>query len=171
LLILRSDGRANVLEETKTPENTGQIQERGKFRRGRSGNPNGKPKGARNKSTLAAEALLEGSLDKICKKVEEEALNGNMQAAKMILERFLPPRKDRCIKIDLPPITTYADVLNAVGFIVNAVGKGKITPSEGELLSRTVESYSKALESYQLEARLKSIEENINKKLNHEVHQ
>lgn len=89
----------------------------------------------------------------------------------MILERFLPPRKDRCIKIELPPITTYDDVLNAVGFIVNAVGKGKITPSEGELLSRTVESYSKALESCQLEARLKSIEENINKKVNHEAHQ
>lgn len=160
-----------VSEEIKSPENTGQIQEKGRYRKGRSGNPNGKPKGARNRSTLAAEALLEGSLDKICKRVEEEALNGNMQAAKMILERFLPPRKDRCIKIDLPPITTYSDVLNAVGFIVNAVGKGKITPSEGELLSRTVESYSKALESYQLESRLKSIEESINKKLDHEVHQ
>ena len=160
-----------MTKEMKQPENTGQIQDKGRYKKGCSGNPNGKPKGARNRSTLAAEALLEGSLEKICKRVEEEALNGNMQAAKMILERFLPPRKDRCIKIDLPPITTYCDVLNAVGFIVNAVGKGKITPSEGELLSRTVESYSKALESCQLEARLKSIEENINKKLNHEVHQ
>jgi hypothetical protein len=154
----------------KLPENTGKIQANGKYKRGHSGNPNGKPRGARNRSTLAAEALLEGSLDKICKKVEEEALNGNMQAAKMILERFLPPRKDRCIKIELPPINTYSDVLNAVGFIVNAVGKGKITPSEGELLSRTVESYSKALEAYQLESRLKSIEESINKKWDHEVH-
>lgn len=158
-------------EEIKMPENTGKIQAGGKYKRGYSGNPNGKPRGARNKSTLAVEALLEGSLDKICKKVEEEALNGNMQAAKMILERFLPPRKDRCIKIDLPPITTCSDVLNAVGFIVNAVGKGKITPSEGELLSRTIESYSKALESCQLEVRLKSIEESINKKLNYEAHQ
>lgn len=87
----------------------------------------------------------------------------------MILERFLPPRKDRCIKIDLPTITTYSDVLNAVGFIVNAVGKGKITPSEGELLSRTVESYSKALESCQLESRLKNIEESINKRMHQET--
>ncbi|MGE5196269.1 MAG: hypothetical protein ACM3JI_02940 [Anaerolineae bacterium] len=49
------------------------------------------PRALETASTLAAEALLEGSLDKICKRVEEEALNGNMQAAKMILERFLPP--------------------------------------------------------------------------------
>ena len=147
--------------EIKSPENSGKIQAKGKYRKGCSGNPNGKPKGARNKSTLAAEALLEGSLERICKKVEEEALNGNMQAAKMILERFLPPRKDRCIEIDIPSIDTFEDVLNAVGFIVNAVGKGKITPSEGELLARTVESYSKALEIYQFESRLKSLEENL----------
>lgn len=155
--------------EIKSPENSGKIQAKGKYRKGCSGNPNGKPKGARNKSTLAAEALLEGSLDKICKKVEEEALNGNMQAAKMILERFLPPRKDRSIEIDLPSIGTFEDVLNAVGFIVNAVGKGKITPSEGELLARTVESYLKALEAYQFESRLKNLEENLNEKIKHEA--
>ena len=148
--------------EIKSPENSGKIQAKGKYKKGCSGNPNGKPKGARNKSTLAAEALLEGSLEKICKKVEEEALNGNMQAAKMILERFLPPRKDRCIEIDLPPMETFEDVFNAIGVIVHAVGKGEISPSEGELLARTVESYSKALEACQFEARLKNVEETLN---------
>ena len=154
-------GMGAMEAEAKTPENSGKIQAKGKYKKGCSGNPNGKPKGARNKSTLAAEALLEGSLDKICKKVEEEALNGNMQAAKMILDRFLPPRKDRDIEIALPPINTFDDVLNAIGFIVNAVGQGKITPSEGELLARTVESYAKALETCEFESRLKMVEENL----------
>ena len=90
----------------QSPENSGKIQAKGKYKKGCSGNPNGKPKGARNKSTLAAEALLEGSLDKICKKVEEEALNGNMQAAKMILERFLPPQK-RSMHRNRPPLDRY----------------------------------------------------------------
>ena len=155
--------------EIEPPENSGKIQAKGKYKKGCSGNPRGKPKGSRNKSTLAAEALLEGSLEKICKKVEEEALNGNMQAAKMILERFLPPRKDRCIEINLPLIDTFEDVLYAVGCIVNAVGKGKITPSEGELLARMVESYSKALEASQFESRLKNLEENLNNKSKHEA--
>ena len=154
-------GKGAMETEAKTPENSGKIQVKGKYKKGCSGNPNGKPKGARNKSTLAAEALLEGSLEKICKKVEEEALNGNMQAAKMILERFLPPRKDRAIEIALPPINTFDDVLNAIGFIVNAVGQGKITPSEGELLARTVEIYAKALETCEFESRLKTVEENL----------
>lgn len=155
--------------ETKSPENSGKIQAKGKYKKGFSGNPKGKPKGARNKSTLAAEALLEGSLEKICKKVEEEALNGNMQAAKMILERFLPPRKDRCVEIDLPSVHTSEDVLNAIGFIVNAVGKGSITPSEGEFLTKMVESYLTALEDYQFESRLKNLEENLNNRSKHEA--
>jgi BioD-like phosphotransacetylase family protein len=43
----------------------------------------------------------------------------------MILERFLPPRKDRAIEIAFPPINTFDDVLNAIGFIVNAAGQVK----------------------------------------------
>lgn len=140
------------------PENTGKIQGGSQFKKGQSGNPKGKPKGARNKSTLAAERLLEGSLDRICKKIEEEALSGNMQAAKMILDRLLPARKDRVIKIDLPEVRTYEDILNAVGVIVNAVGNGEISPSEGESLSRTLEMYSKALETHQIELRLRALE-------------
>src|ERR1700733_8050838 len=143
-------------------ENTGKIQESSRFKQGQSGNPKGKPKGARNKSTLAAEALLEGSLDKICKRVEEEALNGNMQAAKMILDRFIPVRKDRVIKIGLPMINTYEDVLLAIGYVVNAVGNGTISPSEGESLSRTIDLYSKALETNQLERRLNELEGLVN---------
>jgi len=147
--------------ESKSPENSGKIQAKGKYTKGHSGNPKGKPKGARNKSSLVAEALLEGSLDKICKKVEEEALNGNMQAAKMILERFLPPRKDRFIEIDFPPIHTLEDIVKVVEFIFSSVGKGEISPSEGEILTRMVESYSKAIEGCQFESRLKNLEENL----------
>ena len=144
-------------------ENTGKIQASGKFMKGCSGNPSGKPKGAKNKSTLAAEILLEGSLEGICRKIEEEALAGNMLAAKMVLERFLPVRKDRTIRIDMPEIKTCEDVLCAIGCIVTAVGRGEISPSEGESLSRTVDIYSKALENHQLEARLQVLEASTQK--------
>lgn len=140
------------------PENTGKIQESSRFKKGQSGNPRGKPKGSRNKSTLAAEALLEDSLEKICRRIEEEALNGNMQAAKMILERFLPPRKDRLIRIDLPEIKTYEDILSASNLVLSAVCKGKISPSEGETLSRAIALHAQTLEASELEQRLQTIE-------------
>lgn len=87
--------------EIKSPENSGKIQAKGKYKKGFSGNPKGKPKGARNKSTLAAEALLEGSLEKICKKVEEEALNGNMQAAKRNMKLSNELRPPICAELVL----------------------------------------------------------------------
>ena len=140
------------------PENTGKIQESSRFQKGQSGNPRGKPKGARNKSTLAAESLLEGSLKEVCRRITEEALTGNMLAAKMVLERFLPVRKDRAVRIDMPQIRTSEDVLSAIDCIVTAIGQGAISPSEGESLSKTLEMYAKALENHQLEARLQALE-------------
>jgi len=40
------------------PENAGEMQMSGKFQKGKSGNPNGKARGSKNRATLAAEHLL-----------------------------------------------------------------------------------------------------------------
>ena len=47
------------------PDKTDEKQ--GKFRKGKSGNPLGRPKGTRNKAALLAEALFEGELEGICR--------------------------------------------------------------------------------------------------------
>lgn len=149
------------------PENTGEIQEDSKntkFQKGKSGNPKGKPKGARNRSTLAAEQFLESSLEGVCKSIEQAALQGNMFAAKMILERFLPTRKDRILRIDFPEIQDIEDILKALKTIVNAVGSGEISPSEGESLSKTLDMYVKAIETQQIESRLSQIENRLQEK-------
>lgn len=96
------------------PENTGRIQAKGQFPKGKSGNPRGKPKGARHKSSLLAEKLFADEIQDICKSVIDEAKAGNMQAAKIVLDRLLPPRKDHFIEIDLPKIEGCSDVLIAV---------------------------------------------------------
>lgn len=142
-------------------DNTGKIQGDTKFKKGQSGNPKGRPYGSKNKSTLAAESLLEGSLEGICRRIEEAALEGNMQAAKMILDRFLPVRKERLIEIKLNKITTQEDVLKSLRSIISAVSEGKITPSEADSLSKTIEMYSKALENCEIEKRLKRLEDSL----------
>jgi hypothetical protein len=56
------------------PDKTDEKQ--GKFQKGKSGNPLGRPRGIRNKAALLAEALFEGEIEGICRKVIEEAKQG-----------------------------------------------------------------------------------------------
>ena len=58
------------------PEITG-AKQGGRFQKGRSGNPAGKPKGARHRATLAAEALLDGEAEALTRKAVELALAGD----------------------------------------------------------------------------------------------
>ena len=70
------------------------------FKSGKSGNPKGRPKGAKNKETLLQEVLVTNStnlmvksLEKIVKAVIEKANEGDLAAAKMILDRIIPTKK------------------------------------------------------------------------------
>src|SRR3954452_9238818 len=97
------------------PTNTGRIQA-GQFRKGKSGNPSGKPKGARHQTTLAIEKLLEGEAEEIGRKAIELANAGDTVALRLCLERIpplsttgtipLPQASCRCgtsFDVDRPP--------------------------------------------------------------------
>lgn len=64
-----------------------------RFRKGVSGNPKGRPKGARNKTTTMAEALLEGQAEALVQKLVSMALEGNITALRLCLERLIPPKR------------------------------------------------------------------------------
>jgi hypothetical protein len=67
------------------------------WKKGQSGNPKGRPKGCRNKSTKQAQILAQGMLNdeviKLVRKLLKMALEGDMQAMKLCIERILPPLK------------------------------------------------------------------------------
>ena len=65
------------------------------FEPGKSGNPAGKSKGTRNKTTLAVEALLDGEAETLTRKAIELAKAGDLAALRVCLDRIAPPRKDR----------------------------------------------------------------------------
>ena len=129
-----------------------------KFTSGQSGNPGGRPKGALNKATLATQALLDGEAEALTRKVVELAKNGNSVALRLCLERLLPPRKDRPINFNLPSIKGAADLLQALGAILEAVAQGEITPGEGQTLTAMLDTYRKGLETTDLEARVTALE-------------
>jgi hypothetical protein len=75
-------------------ETTGQKQS-GRFVKGQSGNPRGRPKGARNTTTVALETLLDGQAQALTQKAIDLALAGDITALRLCLDRILPVRKDR----------------------------------------------------------------------------
>ncbi|WP_226996070.1 DUF5681 domain-containing protein [Candidatus Protochlamydia sp. W-9] len=121
------------------PENAGQMQISGKFQKFQSGNPKGKAKGTKNKVTLAVESLLNGELENICRRLIQEALSGNMQAIKMILDRILPIKRDCSVTLDIPVLHNPADAIQSMALITQAVMRGDISPGEGESLSKVIE--------------------------------
>src|ERR1700738_2733649 len=132
------------------PENTAGKQRGKPFKPGKSGNPAGKPKGSRNATTRAMEALLDGESDALTRKAIELAKAGDMTALRLCLERILPPRKDRPVSFALPPIASAKDALSALSALLTAVSSGELTPSEAAEAGKLVDGYVKATETNEL---------------------
>ena len=130
-------------------------------RRGRPfgpGNP-GRPKGARNKSTVAIEALLEGQAAKIGQKCVEMALKGDSTAMRLVMERVAPTRRGRPVRFALPPLENAADLPKALGAVLAAVASGAVTPDEGLSLAQIIETRRRALETMEIEQRVAALEQ------------
>src|SRR6516225_582788 len=115
-------------------DNTGE-QQAGRFRKGRSGNPAGRPRGSRNSATRACETLLEGQAEALTQKAVDMALAGDTVALKICIDRIFPPRKDRPVTFPLPPINTARDAADIAAAVAEAVAAGHVTPSEASELS------------------------------------
>jgi Family of unknown function (DUF5681) len=141
----------------KAPATTGRKQG-GCFQKGKSGNPNGRPPGSRNKTTLAVDALLDGEAESLTRKAIEKAMDGDMAALRLCLDRIAPVRKDRPLTFSLPPIAAAADAAKASAALLAAVSGGEITPIEAAEIGRLLETYVKTLEITELEQRLNKLE-------------
>jgi hypothetical protein len=113
-----------------------------RWKKGQSGNPNGRAAGSRNRATLAIEALLEGEGETLTRKAIELAKAGDMAALRLCLDRILPPRKDSPVAFDLPEMKTLNDAVPAMGALVKAVGQGDLTPTEAGELTKMVQPAS-----------------------------
>jgi Family of unknown function (DUF5681) len=109
------------------------------FQKGRSGNPQGRPPGARNAATVIAEQLLDGEAEAITRKVIELAQQGDLTALRLCLERIVPPRRERPVNFTLPEINSVDHASKAMAAITTAVATGELTPTEAAELSRVIE--------------------------------
>jgi hypothetical protein len=141
-----------------------------KFKKGQSGNPNGRAKGSRNSATILADQIFDEKLFGADKKAEvliskaiALAEGGDTACLRLCFERIAPARKDRPVHFPLPKMEEAKDAVNASASIVAAVAGGELTPSEAAELSKVVDSYARTLQAVEHEERLSKLEKAITK--------
>lgn len=164
MINLQIGGKSVVDEETlhgfsETTVNKGTLKVRGRpFQKGLSGNPKGKPKGTRNAATLTAESLFDGESEALTRKAIEMALGGDMTAMRLVMDRILPPRRERPLHFELPPLTSAADAINAISEIAGGVAQGELSESEARTLIALVDTFVVCLAQVETDRRLTNLE-------------
>ena len=133
-------------------------QQNARFKPGQSGNPSGRPKGSRHKISLLAEKLMSDDVEGVVSSVVKAAKNGDMTAARLILERVSPPRKDVPISIELPEINAVDDVSKAMAVVVKAAASAEIGLTEADALTRLIQGFGASLEMSELAKRVEQLE-------------
>jgi len=128
----------------------------GQFAAGNSG----RPKGSRNKVTVAIESLLKGQAEALTQTAVTKALEGDSVALRMCMERIAPAPKDQPVSFSLPKMHNAMDASEAAGGLITAVSEGELTPIEATRVMGLIDSYRRTLELTEIEERLQALEEN-----------
>ena len=128
----------------------------GQFTEGNSG----KPKGSRNKATIAIESLLEGQAEALTQTAISKALDGDSMALRLCMDRIAPLPKDTTISFPLPRMENANDASKAAGSVLKAVSIGEITPIEGSRVMGLIDSFRRTLELTVIEHRIQALESN-----------
>lgn len=135
---------------------TAENKKRGRWKAGESGNPNGRKPGT-GKVTKLRNSIAE-HLPDIINQLVNKANEGDVQAAKLLLERVIPPTKsiEQSVEINLP---VDADLSVQGQFIIQAVADGVLAPGQGSSLLSSLGTLAKIKEFDDMEKRLTALEE------------
>jgi hypothetical protein len=86
------------------------------------------------------------------------ALQGEMAAIKLCLDRLVPVRKDAPVSFDMPSMTNASDSAAAMSGVLQALASGDITPGEASSVAGVIETFRKTLETAELEGRILLLE-------------
>lgn len=95
----------------------------------------GRPKGSRNKVTLAIENMMEGEAEAITRHCIDLAKRGDPTAMKIVMDRIAPVRKGRPI-----PKLKKRDGETSIEALLRAVLEGELAPEEGKEVVGLIES-------------------------------
>jgi hypothetical protein len=110
-----------------------------KFLPGQSGNPAGRPPGARNRKTLALQAAYEAKAEGAVNEIMERARSGDRAAMRLCMERAVPAGRHRRFAFAVPRIRSPEDAEAAIDVVMDGLAEGVLSLSEVAELLRIVE--------------------------------
>jgi len=134
---------------------TTEKKKRGRWKAGESGNPKGRTPGTGEVGKLRASIALH--LPDIIAQLVTKAKEGDAQAARLLLERVLPPMKpiEQAVALSLPT----GEGMTAQGVaIVQAVAAGILAPGQGAALLTGLGALARIKEIDELERRITQLE-------------
>ena len=133
------------------------------FQPGQSGNPGGRPKGSLNRATVMAQALFDGEAETLTRKIIELAMDGDMQALRVCVDRLCPPMKAQAapVQVDIPETDSISDIANA---FIKAAADGQLPPDIAAQLVSAVGTLARVVEVDELKERMAALEAAIGNK-------
>lgn len=127
-----------------------------KFKPGESGNPNGRPKD-KTPATKIRKSIAD-DLPEIITALIKQAKAGDVQAAKVLIDRVCPPLKPQALPISLP---VNGSLTERGEEIIRATMAGDIPPDVGSQLITALANQGKLIELQELADRLQRIERQL----------
>jgi len=121
----------------------------------------GRPVGSRNKTTVALQALIDGQAENVVQSMIEAANQGNVSAAKALLDRLVPPCKTAPLATPLMEVGSQAGFAQVALDVFNKVARGELTADEAIQVTGLLAAQAKLHETLVFEDRLKRIEEKL----------
>lgn len=118
----------------------------------------GRPKGSRNKRSAQAHEILDQYTESLIKKCISKALEGDVRALGLCVERILPSLREPGVRIRMPRLKELKDVDVAMQRVVNGVANGNITPCEAEKIHAMLQDHRDNIEGQTTEVRLTELE-------------
>jgi hypothetical protein len=118
----------------------------------------GRPKGSRNKVTAEALALLHQFKEPLIRKCMAKAMEGDVRALALCIERILPPLREPTVRLRMPKLENLKDTKVASQLIVKNLAKGNLTPNEAETIQGVIADIRDDMAAGELEARLVRLE-------------
>ena len=127
----------------------------GKFQKGTSGNPRGRPVGIPSPTAKLRQVIADDLLE-IISALVEKAKGGDVGAANLLLSRCLPPLRPQSEAEDLS--IAGASLRETAGGVAAATLTGQLSPTVGNELMSMIGAQARVVETADLAERITRIE-------------